>query len=132
MNISQILKIQIAWPAVRDKIEAAARALLNSGKNSAVVAEIVANVKQAASDAITTADTAAGPLLAVGAEIVEGAFDKAAAAYIGPTATGLISPAVHDGVDKIAATLKAAIDAKALEWKAKLAPVPQTPTAPGS
>lgn len=121
--LTELLRKKITWDQAKTKIETWI-SQVSSGLPAtaqAALGEVLTDAKQAASDAITLADTMAGPLLADGADAVEAAFDVAAKAYLGPLGT-LITPAVHDSIDRIRDGLKAAIDAKALQLKATLMP----------
>lgn len=82
-------------------------------------ADVMGDLKQAASDAVSFADTTAGLLIGDGAvaleALVAGLFVK-----LGPIGTTL-TPLVDAGIDKTAGILKAAIDAEAAKAKAALA-----------
>ncbi len=77
------------------------------------------DIQQAAGGAITLLDDDVAPYLAAGAKAVEGAVDTIMDAAI-PGGTTL-NPLVNGGIDAVANGLKAAIDAQAAAWKAKLA-----------
>ena len=79
----------------------------------------LAAVQQAAGGALIVLDDDVTPYLASGAKAVEGAFDTVLNAAVPGSA--ILNPLVNGGIDAIAAGLKAAIDAQAAAWKAKLA-----------
>lgn len=85
---------------------------------------LMTDLKQAASDAISLADTLMGPLLAVGALAVEAAADTALKAAIGPV-SGVITPAIDTAIQDVERQLTAAIHARALAFRAALGPQPQ-------
>lgn len=118
--ISQLLRGKITWSEAESQIEDWAKKVVDGNPAlTALGGEVMVDLKQAASDAITTADTLAGPLLATGADVVAGAFNVAAKAYLGPFGAA-ISPAAHDAIMKIRDGLKAAIDAEAMALQASL------------
>ena len=86
----------------------------------------LADLKQAASNAVDLADKALGAVIAPATVAVEAAAAAAIARAVGPAAVAL-TPAVDSAIETIAAALKAEIDAAALAAKAQLAkPQPQT------
>lgn len=120
--LTQLLEKKITWETAKTQIEGwvtqVSAHMPNEGQ--AVLGQVLVDAKQAASDAISLADTMAGPLLATGAEAVNAAFDVAAKAYLGPLGP-VVSPAAHDAIDRIRDGLKAELDAAALALKAQLA-----------
>ena len=127
---SQLFEGKITWQTAVSQIEGWGQKIVttNPALTSAAGA-VVSDLKQAASDAISTADTLAGPLLATGATVVGGAFTTAVTAYLGPLAPGL-NAAGLDAIAKIRDGLKSALDAEAAALIASLAPVPAAPPPP--
>jgi hypothetical protein len=125
--LTDLLHKKITWQTAVTQIEAwGAKLVAGNPILQATAGAVMSDLKQAASDAITLADTAAGPLIATGAEAVNVAFAAAAKAYLGPFGA-VVSPAAHDAIDRIAAGLKAEIDMAAAQMKAGLAqPAPVT------
>lgn len=126
---SNLFRGKITWETAETQIEAWASQTV--GANPAltgIVSGVTADLKQAASDAIATADTLAGPLLAAGADAVSTAFTTAATAYLGPFGN-VASAAAHDSIAKIRDGLKAALDAEAAALIASLKPPPAVPLA---
>jgi hypothetical protein len=80
----------------------------------------VSDVKQAASDAVSAADTLAGPIIDTAAQAAGSAFAAAASAYLGPLG-GVVTPAALDAIDKIRDGVKAELDTLALQLKSQLA-----------
>ena len=80
----------------------------------------LAVVKQAASDAITAADTMVGQAAAPATVAVETALE-AALASLTHGGSVVLNPFVNDGVDALAKAVKDAADAWALKAKAALA-----------
>jgi hypothetical protein len=123
--VSDLLHGKITWDTAKTEIETwGSQVTQQLGSSPAVAAAtsgVIADLKQAASDAITTADTLAGPIIATGATAVEVATDVAIKTYLGPFGN-IASPLAHDAIDKIASGLKATIDAVAMEAKAGLKP----------
>lgn len=95
----------------------------------AAITAAVADVKQAASDAITIGDTLAGPLIDSAADTVGTAFAGAATAYLGPFGAA-VTPAALDAIDKIRDGLKAELDTLALQMKSQLASAAPAVAAP--
>jgi len=79
----------------------------------------IADIQQVAGGAITLLDADVAPYLASGAKAVEDALDTVLNAAVPGSAA--LNPLVNGGIDAIANGLKAALDAQALAWKAKLA-----------
>ncbi|MFI4974028.1 MAG: hypothetical protein ACHP84_05780 [Caulobacterales bacterium] len=104
------------------KIEAWGESILAKAPASvqAAVRGAVADVKHAASDAVTVADTLAGPLISGAADTIGTAFATAASAYLGPFGS-VVTPAALDAIDRIRDGIKAELDTLALELKAQLA-----------
>lgn len=73
----------------------------------------VASIKQGASDAISLADTLAGPFLNDAADAVNGAFVALVDPYLGPF-SGVVNKAEIDMVFKLRDHLKAQLDQEAL------------------
>lgn len=77
-------------------------------------------IKQAASDAVTIADSALVPHLAPAADAVEAALETALAGATGGLSVPF-NPLIDAGIDRIAGIAKNAADAWALQTKARLA-----------
>ena len=101
----------------------------------------IQSLQGALGGAVTLVDADIAPYFASAAKAVEGGVDTVMDAAIPGGAA--LNPLVNGGIDAIAAGLKAAIDAQAAAWKAKLAgnvattvvsnappAVPAPPTAP--
>lgn len=129
--LSQLFRGKITWSAAETQIETwATQTEAQVPGLTAITGAVMTDLKQAASDAIATADTLAGPLLATGADAVAAAFTTAATAYLGPFGA-VVSPAAHDAIAKIRDGLKAALDAEAASLIASLKPsVAQNATPP--
>jgi hypothetical protein len=81
---------------------------------------VLSDVKQAASNAVEMADTALGVAIIPAAKAAEVALD-AALASVTKGASVAFNPFVNDGIDRMAAAVKAEADAWALKAKAALA-----------
>jgi ubiquinone biosynthesis protein UbiJ len=125
--LSQIMSRQIGWTEAKTRIEAwfagIAAKLGDAAKPAVAAAE--ADLKQAASNAISLADQAAAPHLAEFADMAGAWFANAVSAYLGPVAAGALTPAIHDALDTLAAGAKAELDALAAQLKAELAGAPR-------
>lgn len=127
---SQLFEGKITWSQAETEIENwASQTVTNNPALEATAGAVMADLKQAASDAIATADTLAGPLLATGATVVGTAFTTAVTAYLGPLAAA-VNPAGLDAIAKIRDGLKAALDAEAASLIASLKPAVPAPSAP--
>lgn len=138
--LSQLLKKQITWGQAASAIEAWGEQLVAkaSPATQAAAGVVVSDLKQAASNAVMFADTAAGPLLAEGAQVAGAALSTFLAKYLGPLAA-VESPVTQDAINNAAAALKAEIDAQATAALAALksgtpvaAPAPATSSAPSN
>jgi hypothetical protein len=111
-----------AWGA---SIIANAPAAVQTDINTAVT-----DVKQGLSDAVSAADTLAGPIINTGAVAVSAAFTTAVTAYLGPVASAAITPAGLDAITAIKNGLIDELNSVALELQAKLAaPATMSPIA---
>ncbi len=120
--LSDLFRGKITWDTAKTEIESWATKTESQIPGATELAgAVTADLKQAASDAISMADTLAGPLLATGADAVSAAFTTAATAYLGPFGA-VVSPAAHDAIAKIRDGLKAALDAEAAALIASLKP----------
>lgn len=81
---------------------------------------VITDLKQAASDAISTGQSALGPIITDGAIALEALLEKALASATGGLSV-VANPLINAGVDDIAKMLKATIDHWALKTKAELA-----------
>lgn len=95
--------------------------------------ELVSIAKAGASEALTLADNALGPLIAPAADTLETALEGFLAKATGGVSV-VLNPAISGAIDQGASVLHKAIDAWVLEAKAKLAPaaIPPIPQAVGS
>ena len=87
------------------------------------VAQGLSDFKQAASNAVALADTALGPILAVGTTAVEAAANTALTAATGGLAVPL-TPIMDSGITQVVNALHAEIDAVAAQVRAKLTGTP--------
>lgn len=83
------------------------------------VSQGLSDFKQAASNAVALADTALGPILAVGTVAVNTAVNGALTSATGGAATGL-TPMVDAGIDSVINAFHAEIDAVAAQFRASL------------
>ena len=93
----------------------------------AVQGDVAAGVtafKQAASDAITLADTSLGPILGIGVTAVEAAVQTALTAAVGPVASAALTPAIDTGITSVTNALHAEIDAVAARFRASILNTP--------
>lgn len=123
--LSDLFAKRITFQQAAAEAGAWATALVTS--NPALAADAgaaLAVVKQAASDAITAADTMVGRAAAPTALAVETALD-AALAGLTHGASVALNPFVNDGVDALAKYVKDAADAWALKTKASIAAPPK-------
>lgn len=89
------------------------------------VATGLSDFKQAASDAVSLADTMLGPILSTATLTVEAAANTAITAALGPLASQL-TPAIDSGITSVTNALHAEIDAVAAQIRAKIvSPAPQ-------
>ncbi len=113
---------KITWTtAVSEISQYVAKAFGGNAVAAAAEAVVLADLKQAASNAIGYADTALGALIAPAATNIEATVNAAIATAIGPAAT-LVTPAVDHAIETIVAALKAEIDMAAVKARAALAP----------
>lgn len=130
--LSNLFRGKITWATAETQIDTWAQQTEAQVPGlTAITGAVTADLKQAASDAIATADTLAGPLLATGADIVAAAFTTAATTYLGPFGA-VVSPAAHDAINKIRDGLKAALNAEAASLIASLktSPIAVSPAPP--
>lgn len=123
--LTEALRRRITFGQAAIQIEAWGSALLSKAP-AAVQTDVgaaISDLKQAASNAIQLADTAAGPLIAEGSVAVSTAFTAVLTKYLGPLAA-VESPVTTDAVNTVAAALKAEIDAMATQAIASLKPAP--------
>lgn len=131
-TVSAWLRGKITFQTAIERSIADAEKLIASDPTSTQAAgAMLSATKQAASDAISLADTALGAVLMPAAQAVEVALDTALnTATKGVTVP--LNPITDAFIDQAARTLKQAADAWALAAKAKLAapPAPKVVTAP--
>ena len=96
--------------------------IANDPAATAAVGVIVADAKQAASDAVALAGTALGNLIAPATLAVEAAASGAMTAAIGPVGSALLTPAVDSAITTVSNLLKAEIDAAESALRASLKP----------
>lgn len=87
---------------------------------SSTASAVLSDVKQGASNAVDMADTAIGVAIVPAAKAAEAALD-AALSSVTKGASVAFNPFVNDGIDRMAAAIKAEADAWALKVKAQLA-----------
>lgn len=117
---------KITFQQAAQKAEGWASALVAHDPTlTAAAGAILADVKQGASNAIDMADTALGAFIGPAALATETALE-AALAGVSKGATLPFNPLITDGIDRIAAAVKAEADAWALKAKAELAPAQPT------
>lgn len=126
--LTDLLEHKISFSQAAEAAVQWARTLVAHDASLTAAAEaVLSDVKQAASNAVDLADTAIGSAIVPGAKAVETALDAALARLTG----GLSIPFngfVDDGVDRLAAVIKAEADAWALKVKANLAAATAKPT----
>lgn len=128
--VLDLLKGKITWDTAEAEIEGwGAKIVSNFENDPAVVAAtggVVSDLKQAASDALSTADTLAGPIIAAAAETMSAAITAAATAYLGPFGANA-SAAAHDAIQKIGDGVKAEVDAVIAQLQSQLKAPPPVP-----
>lgn len=81
---------------------------------------ILADLKQAASNAIGYADTALGALIGPATLTVSTAVNSLLVDAVGPVPAGVVTPAIDHAITTAAEALKSAIDAEAVSFRASL------------
>lgn len=126
--ISQALKGQITWGQAAQEIgnwfAQVGHRVMSDPIASQAVNELQSVVKQGASNALAFADTELGQHYGEATAAVESAVDALMLKATGGVAAPAV-PFVNAGIEQAIGVLKSALDAKELEWKAKL----QAPTA---
>ena len=84
----------------------------------------LSDFKQAASNAVALADTALGPIMAVGVTAIEAAANTALASAFGAPAAMVLTPGVDAGIAAVARGLHAEIDAVAAQFRAGIVGAP--------
>jgi hypothetical protein len=122
--ISQLLKGQITWTQAETEIDSWVKALFEKTPPAvqAALTAAVNDVKQGASDAISLADTLAGPIIDTAASAAGAAFTTAINSYLGP-AGAVVTPVGIDAIDKVRDGIIAELNTLALQAKAALAGV---------
>lgn len=96
------------------------------------VAQGLSDFKQAASNAVALADTALGPIMAIGTTAVEAAATTALTTAFGAPAAMALTPGIDAGITAVANGLHAEIDAVAAQFRAAIVSTPtviaSTPT----
>lgn len=127
--ITDALKGKITWPQAAQEIGAwfsqVGKRVLSDPVASQAANDLQNVVKQGASNALALADTELGQHLGEATSVVEGAADTLLLKATGGVAAPAV-PFMNAGIEQAIGILKSALDAKELEWKAKL----QTPAAP--
>lgn len=127
---SQLVKKQITFSqAVTQTAAWATKTVTSDPVLLAAEGQAVSVLKQRASDALGLADTAIGVHLGEAVSAVENAADTFLLKITGGVASPDV-PVVNAGIENSANILKAAIDAKVMEWKAKLTPTVATSATP--
>ena len=119
--LTDLLHRKITFGQAAEKAAGWANALISHDANlSSTAGAVLSDVKQGASNAVAAADGALADhyaeLVTGGEALLEGALAKATGG-----ATVPFNPIISDGIDNIAAMLKAGADAWALRTKAELA-----------
>jgi hypothetical protein len=129
--LSQLRDHKITFAEAAKEVEDWAANLVSKSPPAVhqAIGSLVADVKQAASDALSVGDTLAGPLINTAADAAGSAFSAAASAYLGPFG-GVVTPAALDAIDRIRDGVKAELDTLALELKSQLATA--SPAAPAA
>lgn len=126
--ITDALKGKITWPQAAQEIgnwfAQIGHRVMSDPIASQAANDLQAVVKQGASNALAFADTELAPHLGEATAAVETAADALLLKATGGAAAPAV-PFVNSGIEQAIAVLKSALDAKELEWKAKL----QAPTA---
>lgn len=127
--ISDAVKGKITWAQAAQQIgnwfSQVGQRVINDPVVSQAVNQLQIDVKQGASNALALADTELGTHLGQATSAVEAAADSLLLAATGGVAAPAV-PLVNAGIEQAIRVLKSALDAKELEWKAKLT----TPAAP--
>lgn len=120
--LTELLRGKIKWPEAKAKADGwlAATTAKASPEVKAGLEELTADVKQAASDAIALASTAAAPIILVAGEAVEQAALAAMKAYLGPIAVPL-TPMTSDAINRIEQALIQQVKEAGLRMRAELA-----------
>ncbi len=119
--LSQLMKGQITWSQAAAETEQWAQNIVSHDQTLTETAgALLTDVKQAASNAISMADSALSSYILPAASATEAALDAALAAVTHGASVPL-NPFVNDGIDRIAAAVKAEADAWSLKAKAQLA-----------
>lgn len=85
------------------------------------ISTAVTEVKQGLSDAVSAADTLAGPIINTAAGVAGTAFTAAVTAYLGPVVGAAITPAGLDAISAIKNGIVDELNSLELELQAKLA-----------
>lgn len=119
--LSQLAEGKITFSQAASQVEAWASGIVKKDPTlTAAVGQIVTDTKQAASDAVGMADTALGTWIIPASKGVETLLDTALAGATGGATVGF-NPFINDGIDTIAAAIKAEADSWTLKAKAALA-----------
>ena len=119
--LTDLAEGKITFPTAATEAESWASKLITSDPTLSTAASgVLSDVKQAASDAVGMADTAIGTAILPAAKGVEVALD-AALATVTKGVSIPFNGFVNDGIDQMAAAIKAEADAWALKAKAALA-----------
>lgn len=125
--LTQLIEGKITFHDAASQIESWARGIVAKDQTlTSTVGAVMSDVKQAASNAVEMADSALGAYIHPAALATEAALEGALAA-VTKGASLPFNPFITDGVDKIAAAVKAEADAWALKTKAALAGAPTSP-----
>ena len=127
--LSDLMSGKITWNTASTEATAWAEKLIASDATLTGAAEtILSDVKQAASDAITMADSALAAYVLPASKSVEAALEAALAGATKGMSVPF-NPMISDGIDSIANAIKNEADAWALKTKASLASAPTPPAA---
>jgi hypothetical protein len=124
--LSQLLTGKMTFSQAVSQSEAWFSTLISKAPPAVQVAaaSALSDFKQAASDAVTMADTALGPILSVGVLAIEGATTTALVAAVGPASGTELSAVVDAGITAIANGFHAQVDAEVAQFRASIVSTP--------
>jgi hypothetical protein len=119
--LTDLIEHKTTWKEAATQVENWVTSVLNHDQTlAATIQAVESDVKQAASNAVDMADSALGAYIGPAAKAAEAALEGALAAATRGVSLPF-NPFITDGIDKIAAAVKAEADAWALKAKATLA-----------
>lgn len=117
--LTDLLKGKITFGTAASEAEAWAAKLVTNGATSAGAAQVVSDVKQAASDAVTVGESAIGPLITDAATSIETVLETFLAKATGGVSI-VANPLINAGIDTAESTLINIISTWAASTKASL------------